>query len=62
MRSFLFAGRIRSRIVLAVLLAVSYGCSADPKQHLSIFPSECPSKDREIKPRTVQILEWPWDQ
>jgi phosphonate transport system substrate-binding protein len=31
MRSFLFSGRIGSRIILAILLAVSYGCSAEPE-------------------------------
>jgi phosphonate transport system substrate-binding protein len=31
MRSFLFAGQIGSRIILTVLLAVSYGCSAEPE-------------------------------
>jgi phosphonate transport system substrate-binding protein len=31
MRSSIFADQIRSRIILAVLLAVSYGCSAEPE-------------------------------
>ena len=31
MRPTLFAGRIGSRVILAVLLAVSYGCSAEPE-------------------------------
>ncbi len=37
MRLSVFAGRIGRRIILAVLLALSYGCSAEPEATLVNF-------------------------
>jgi phosphonate transport system substrate-binding protein len=42
MRSSVFAGRIGRRIILAVLLAFSYGCSAEPEATLVNFTQRMP--------------------